>query len=212
MRKGVIMYIILISGFSTSGKDSLGSVFCNNYGFSRFAFADTLKEFVSEKYKCDLSILNSQSGKGLICTETGTTWRSILIEESKLYRNTCPTFYAEDCADKIEDHCILNTVTATHNIVITDWRYPNELYTLRKRFPCATIIPVKITCKYHHDISPVDDASEYSLVKCTDEIEYEFIKDTELQDCVAFAETVIQSIGIGQSSIPFGIKTNNLNC
>ena len=48
------MSIILLRGYSKSGKDYIGNILCNKYNYKRFSFADSLKEFVSEKYKCSI--------------------------------------------------------------------------------------------------------------------------------------------------------------
>ena len=42
--------IILLSGWKGSGKDTVANLLVSNYGFKRIAFADSLKDMVSELY------------------------------------------------------------------------------------------------------------------------------------------------------------------
>ena len=44
------MTILLLSGWSTSGKDMVASLLKEQYGFQRYAFADILKEIVAGEY------------------------------------------------------------------------------------------------------------------------------------------------------------------
>ena len=155
------MNIILISGFSTSGKDVLGSIFCDKHGFTRFAFADSLKEIVSKKYGCAVDLLHTHEGKNSICPATDTTWRAVLIKESLLYKETEPDIFARICAENIEKYS--KTSHKLPYYVVTDWRFPNEFDTIRRIFPDACIVPVRITCDSHNGISPVNDSSEYAL-------------------------------------------------
>ena len=54
------MVVLLLSGWSTSGKDTVAALLQTYYGFQRYAFADILKEIVAE------DLLRSLQKKGLI--------------------------------------------------------------------------------------------------------------------------------------------------
>lgn len=159
------MIILMIKGFSGSGKDTFGQCFVQNYDFERFAFADSLKVLVSQKYAIDEHNLHSQVFKQQLCPQTGTTWRSILIEEAKIYREQDPNIFATMCASDIE-------ASNCDRIVITDWRYPNEYNVLRSAFPYAIIVTIHIR-RIGQEKSPVNDQTEYLLenVKCDFTIE-----------------------------------------
>ena len=75
------MNIILLRGFSHSGKDFVGETLCTKYGYKRFAFADSLKKMVAQEFRCPIEQLHSQSGKLQVCNSDSTarTFRQILI-------------------------------------------------------------------------------------------------------------------------------------
>ena len=60
------MIIILLRGFSHSGKDFVGNILSTQYGYKQFSFADSLKKIVAEKYNIELNLLYSQEGKKMI--------------------------------------------------------------------------------------------------------------------------------------------------
>jgi hypothetical protein len=151
------MKIYMIRGFSGSGKDTLGSCFVSHYGFTRLAFADSLKSIVSQKYNIPEIVLHSQEGKKQICLENGKTWREILIEEAANLRNNDPDIFAKMCAKKI-------SLLGCENIVFTDWRYPNELQIIQEEFPDAMIVKIHMIREGQKE-SPVNSPTEYLLEK-----------------------------------------------
>lgn len=157
------MSIILLSGFASSGKDFVGSILCSKYKYKRFAFADSLKKIVAEKYNCSLEHLHTQEGKQQICHSDvlKRTFRQILIDEALELRNKDPYIFAKHCCQDI-----LNMDSDSQNIVITDWRYPNELELIKKTFPNYIITTVHIIRKDQNN-TPVNDISEYQLINVT---------------------------------------------
>jgi hypothetical protein len=153
------MIIIFIRGFAGAGKDTLGKIFVDRFGYTRLAFADFLKVMVSQKYNVPLELLHSQQGKLEVCPETGKTWRQILIDEAAEQRAINPDIFASMCADAI------HRLSIDHDkFVITDWRFPNEFSILYDRFPTAHIRTIHIRRKSQNGISPVQHSSEYLLV------------------------------------------------
>lgn len=171
------MSIVLLSGFSQSGKDYIGNILVNKYKYKRFAFADSLKEIVSNVFDCDIEVLHSQDGKQQICTndKLKRTYRQILIDEALHLRNIDPDIFAERCSESIKYY----TTNAQYNIVITDWRYSNEVDIIKKNFKEYNVILVKVQRK-GQDISPVDDISEYQL----NSISYDYIIHNNLDDTI----------------------------
>ena len=148
------MSIILLRGFSNSGKDFIGEILCNQYNYTRYAFADSLKNMVSKKFNCPIEILHSQEGKKQICEtdSLGRTYRQILIDEALRLRNVDSDIFAQYCCKEIKHD----------KVVITDWRYPNEIQILTDSFPGYIITPVHIQ-REGQTTSPVDDISEHQL-------------------------------------------------
>lgn len=155
------MSIILLRGFSHSGKDYIGQILCDKYGYKRFAFADSLKKIVSNAFGCPLEQLHSQEGKLQICENDvlKRTYRQILIDEALRLRNLDINTFVKHCCTEIYG---MNPEDAPNKIVITDWRYPNELTILEESFPNYKVTPVHIQ-RVNQLKSPVEDISEYQL-------------------------------------------------
>lgn len=151
------MSIILLRGFSHSGKDYVGNILCELYGYKRFAFADSLKMMVANEFKCPIEQLHSQEGKIKIC-EGDTlkrTYRHILIDEALRLRGVDPGIFVKHCCNEISK-------SGANKIIITDWRYPNEIEIISQLFPNYKITPVHII-RDGQIISPVNDISEHQL-------------------------------------------------
>lgn len=155
------MLIILLRGYSQSGKDFIGKILCDTYGFKRFAFADSLKKIISLNYTCAVDILHSQEGKLKIC-ETDPlkrSYRQILIDEALRLKETDQDIFAKECC---KDILKLYEDSYANKIVITDWRFPNELEVIKQYFPNYKIITVHVH-RHNQILSPVDNISEYHL-------------------------------------------------
>jgi hypothetical protein len=195
------MNIILLRGFSHSGKDFVGETLCTKYGYKRFAFADSLKKIVAQTFGCPVEQLHSQSGKLQVCPSDSAarTFRQILIDEALRLRNINPGVFVEHCCkDIIESDSKL--------VVITDWRYPNEIDIITKTFPNAIITPVHIL-RNGQDKSPVDDISEYQLQdRCTD---YQIINnmDDTIYDEIALLIEFIELLNKQKEEMKFNVKT-----
>lgn len=146
--------IILLRGYSGSGKDTVGKILINKHGFRRFAFADGLKQMIAHEYGCSLATLHSQEGKQEICEETNETWRQVMLRVALEAKEADPDVFARMCATEIRMAGIPSRV------VITDWRFPNECDVLKRAFPAAHFIRAEVV---RYDQSPVDDESEYAL-------------------------------------------------
>ncbi len=152
------MIIILLRGFSNSGKDFVGTILSSKYNYKQFSFANSLKRIIAEKYNIPLNQLYSQKGKSMVCNNDifKRTYRQLLIDDAlKLKENDEDIFAKYCCNSIINSNC--------KNIVITDWRFENELDVLKQYFPNAQIIPVHIIRK-NQNKSSIDDISEYHLI------------------------------------------------
>jgi hypothetical protein len=156
------MSIILLRGFSHSGKDYVGRILCEKYGYKRYAFADSLKKLVAKEFCCEVEHLHSQEGKSKVChkDEQKRTFRQILIDEALRLRNIDAGIFAKECCKEIYS---LNSEIIPDSIVITDWRYPNEIEIINNMFPSYKVIPVLVK-RIGQDKSPINDISEYHLL------------------------------------------------
>ena len=161
------MSIILLRGFSNSGKDFVGRILCEKFNYRRVAFADSLKKIVAKDFNCSVEQLHTQEGKLQIChTDVNKrTYRQILIDEGQRLRQLDSDIFAKYCCQEIRD---VSEQCASPNIVITDWRMPNELQIIIDSFPEYTITPVHIVRQGQLE-SPVNDISEYHLLNRTND-------------------------------------------
>jgi adenylate kinase family enzyme len=121
------MVVLLLSGWSTSGKDTVASLLQEYYGFQRYAFADVLKEMVAEEFIFPVEWAHSEIGKQKKpLMGRGRTVRELLILRGQGIREerNDPGYFARIVAEKIQQN------KNSANFVITDWRLPIELETL----------------------------------------------------------------------------------
>jgi hypothetical protein len=156
------MIIILIRGFSNSGKDFIGEIICKQYGYKQFSFANSLKKIVSNMYNIPLDLLYSQEGKHMICINdiNKRNHRQLLIDEALNLKKDNFNIFVEHCCNEIKQKQSINN---NDKIVITDWRFINEYDVLKNTFPDARIIPTHVIRINQHK-SPIDDISEYHLI------------------------------------------------
>ena len=153
------MKIFLIAGWSGAGKDTAADFLVKEHNFTKFAFADAAKQATSEEYGFPISWTKTQEGKKeTITLDTNTTLsvRELIIKYANTQRENNPYIWAEDVAKKIKN-------SNSKNIVISDWRFLDELIGLQRSLPEATLIPLQIVSRGQY-ISPIADATEYGLL------------------------------------------------
>jgi hypothetical protein len=158
------MSIILLRGFSQSGKDFVGNELCETYGYKCFAISDALKHTVAEIYNCSFGQLDQERNLE-ICEHDSLkrTYRQILLDEEKRLRSMDPDIFVKQCCSNIQK---VNFRWPPEYIVITDWKYPNELDYIKATFPRYKITPVHIQ-RDGQSKSPLNDISEYQLMDRT---------------------------------------------
>lgn len=176
--------IILLSGWSTSGKDLLADYLVKN-GYTQFSFASILKKKVSDHYKFDYDLTLTQKGKNTKIN--GITIRELLISYAKTKRNKNDDIFVEYTLNEIKllDSYKTKRGEPLSDIVISDLRYNNEIEFLKKRF--KNCITIRIN---RHNKSPVDDISEHQL----DSFNFDYIienKGTKKDLFKAFTELQI---------------------
>ena len=153
--------IIMVSGYAGSGKDTISNFFVSNRQFVRVAFADSLKEFCSSKYKIDIKKFHTQEGKASLYEKNeNMTLRDILIDEAYNQRRDDPNFFVNLVINKIKN---LN-----HDVVISDFRYLNEYYNIKREF--SNNFKIKTLHVDRPKISVCDEESEHQL----DEFKFDY--------------------------------------
>lgn len=137
----------MLSGFSGSGKSYVADILKSRGWFS-IGIADTLKDYVSEKYSIDRGDLDTQEGKKKMLNNE--SYRDILIREAKNLKKDDKNYFIKQVVERVQNQS---------RVVISDMRYPNEYYYIKKKF--HNVISVNIQRDIYNKI---DDESEKSLV------------------------------------------------
>jgi phosphomevalonate kinase len=110
--------IVLLSGWTGSGKDYVGDIIEKEYGYRKDKIAKSLKDEVSNKYNISRKLLETQEGKRTVF-ENGETYRDLLIR------------HGEEMREKDKYYWVKNIVSEEYgesstSIVISDWRFIEE--------------------------------------------------------------------------------------
>jgi len=152
-------FIVLLSGWSQSGKDSVAKILVESYDFQRFAFADTIKETVAADYKIPLEWCHDQKKKAEMLPNGLRTLREEIIRVAEDARLHDPGCWAKKVAIQLQKEMKKGQT----KFVISDWRNVDELLTLQRCIPGLHILPVRVV-RPSQLISPVPDRTEYSLL------------------------------------------------
>jgi hypothetical protein len=160
-----VSHIWLLSGYAGSGKDTTANILANLLGdlATWDSFAGAVKDDVATMYEFSREYLDTQEGKSRRLQFPDGSWktvRDLLIEHAEGQKQlTHPGIWAER----------LKTPTTPHWI-LSDWRFVDELTTIRMRFPHAAIHTVRIT---RPGIVPSHSYTEHEL----DAFAYEYTID-----------------------------------
>ncbi len=118
--------VIAVTGRMRSGKDTLGDYICENYSFTRLAFADSLKQVCKITFHLEHEQLHDQKLKETVDQRYGKTPRQIMQQIGMMMRR-----------EMGDDVWVNNLLTRLNNvqsglIVITDARFENEIEALRR--------------------------------------------------------------------------------
>jgi len=168
-----------ITGYAGSGKDEVGKIL-QTHGYKRYGFADMVKIHTADKHKFSVELTQTQTGKNTLvlsptCNTTQTV-RQFLIDESQFLKTAFndPAVWAKILEKLIKEQ---NSPDQPLKIVITDWRYPDELSHFQQTFPLVTIKTVRVV---RNSVTPLPDLSEHSIdhIVC----DYTINNDTTLED------------------------------
>jgi hypothetical protein len=148
--------VVLLSGYIGAGKDFIADYLVNMKGYYKFSFADSLKDFTSKKYSFPKAFCYTHEGKEMPYTfENGdiVTIRDLLILEGAEQRKINENVWIDYIIERI-----LKETPEDAKIVISDFRFPNEYYEMKKRFEGTVSARI-----YRDSIVPANLESEHLL-------------------------------------------------
>lgn len=134
------MNLIAFAGFKGSGKDTAGRFLVENYGFTNFSFAESLKDACAAIFCWERDMLEGATGESRAWRETVDEWWS----EKLGIPNFTPRLALQLVGTNVfrehfnTDIWILNIERKINllgpnaNVVLCDGRFPNELNLARK--------------------------------------------------------------------------------
>lgn len=174
-------YILLLSGKAGSGKDTFADYLVKKHLFKKLAFAESLKEYVSEKYNIPLNVLFTQEGKKqqIVVGDKKETIRNILIKEGLEKRKIDVNYWINIVVEKIKKDPL-------KNIVISDFRFINEYNQIKKHFSETTTIRIiRENCENIDDISETSlESFKFDHVFFNNKTIKDFEESIELSKCV----------------------------
>lgn len=164
--------VLLLSGFSRSGKNTVGDWLEATFHGKQFAFADPLKQYVCQEYQIPYVWTQTQEGKATFLQEHGCTLRDLLIRRGQEIRaeKKNPGFFAHCIADQIKAR-----LSESDMFIITDWRLPEEIETIQSELssiPMLLIETIRVLREGQTE-SPVNHWTETSLE--TDLLNYTYV-------------------------------------
>jgi len=155
------MKLILLSGWSGSGKDTVADYLVARHNYKKFAFATPLKNLASELYTFPRELADSQDGKRQLWRVgySEKTIRQILLDVARIDKfRFGDDIYANETVAQIAKE------SPDAQIVISDTRYLNEIrvmldFAIKEKHEFAVW---RISLR-DRDESPVDDVSEHVL-------------------------------------------------
>jgi hypothetical protein len=149
--------VILATGFARTGKDTFADAFLNLIeGSRKVAFADILKAasnlFLERLGLHGMADLNRESDK--------TRFRDFLVAGGKMARALDPDVFAREAA-----HTAKMNLLCGRCVVISDWRYANELVAVQTICAPYKVVTVRL---HREDTGPANDEEAVHMAQIED--------------------------------------------
>lgn len=131
------MNVIAISGFISSGKDSVAGYLISKYGYTRESLAGSLKDATSAIFNWPRNMLEGDTADSRLWRETEDEWWAdnldmpgltprIVLQQlgTEVFRNN---FHSDIWLLSLKNRLLGNY----NNVVITDCRFPNEISLIK---------------------------------------------------------------------------------
>lgn len=173
--------VLMLSGWSGSGKDAAASLLVEEMRFVRLAFADMLKRAVSQESNVPLFYFHDRLLKDApLNAYESQTPRDLLLAHAINARATDPDIYSRILVSNIK----------SGRYVISDWRYKREYeFIARELGDTVTLKRVRIL---RPGVIPSADHTEHDLNEDT----FDFVIDNSgsISDLRDILKTVVQQL------------------
>ena len=123
--------IIGLVGYIGSGKGTVGDILVREHGYYKFAFADALKDAVSQIFVWPRGLLEGDSNASRAFRERVDPWWSHKFGYEVTPRLILQKFGTEACRHGIADNiwiaALEKRIQGYDDVVISDCRFPNEI-------------------------------------------------------------------------------------
>jgi len=127
--------IIGLVGYIGSGKGTVGDILVRNHQYTKFAFADALKDAVATIFMWPRGLLEGDSNASRIFRERVDPWWSHKFGYEVTPRLILQKFGTEACRQGIADNIWITALEKRmhgyDDVVISDVRFPNEIDFVR---------------------------------------------------------------------------------
>ena len=127
--------IIGLVGYIGSGKGTVGDILVRNHGYTKFAFADALKDAVATIFTWPRGLLEGDSNASRAFRERVDVWWSHKLGYEVTPRLILQKFGTEACRNGIADNiwiaALEKRIHGYEDVVISDVRFPNEIDFVR---------------------------------------------------------------------------------
>ena len=127
--------IIGLVGYIGSGKGTVGDILVRNHGYTKFAFADALKDATSTIFMWPRGLLEGDSNASRAFRERVDTWWSNKLGYEVTPRLILQKMGTEACRQGIADNiwiaALEKRMHGYQDVVISDVRFPNEIDFVR---------------------------------------------------------------------------------
>jgi len=128
--------IIGICGLQGSGKDTLGNIFVEKYGFKKLSYASILKDIVSILFGWPREMVEGATKESREWREQVDTWWAKRLDIPDLTPRYILQYFGTDLFrnyfhSDIWVAAVERQLQMYPNVVITDCRFPNEITTLK---------------------------------------------------------------------------------
>ena len=127
--------IIGIVGYIGSGKGTVGDILVRDHQYTKFAFADALKDATSQIFMWPRGLLEGDSNASRTFREKVDPWWSMKLGYEVTPRLILQKMGTESCRHGIADNiwiaALEKRIQGYDDVVISDCRFPNEIDFIR---------------------------------------------------------------------------------